>query len=79
MAAHMNPQNLDMLDNFEQELENSLAPINPNPEFVYRLRRRLLSEPTIILEQQKNTIMFLVVSLGLFIGALLIWAMRKLH
>ena len=67
------------MDDFEDQLEAALNPVVPNPEFIYRLRRRLVTEPTVILERRSRSFSFVLFSVSLFIGALMIWIVRKLH
>jgi hypothetical protein len=51
--------------------------VTPNPEFIYRLRRRLITQPTVILEQKHGAIAMLLVGFGLLAGALILWFLRR--
>jgi hypothetical protein len=62
----------------EEQLRMSLNPINPDPEFVHRLRTRLVSRPNITVEQRPGVPVFIIIACGLFSGALLVWLLRRL-
>ena len=64
---------------FEAELESSFDPVQPDPEFVTRLRRRLSGKQQIVLEPRSSATAFVLVALGLFTGALLVWILRRLR
>ena len=64
---------------FEAELESSFDPVQPDPEFVTRLRRRLSGKEQIILEPRSSATAFVLVALGLFTGALLVWIFRRVQ
>jgi hypothetical protein len=71
---------LSTLDSlFEAELESSFDPVQPDPEFVTRLRRRLSGKEQIVLEPRSSATAFVLVALGLFSGALLVWILRRLQ
>jgi hypothetical protein len=64
---------------FEAELESSFNPVQPDPEFVTRLRRRLSGKEQVVLEPRSSATAFVLVALGLFTGALLVWLFRRLR
>ena len=64
---------------FEEELESSFSTVQPDPEFVTRLRRRLSGKEQIVLEPRSSATAFVLVALGLFSGALLVWILRRLR
>jgi hypothetical protein len=64
---------------FEAELESSFDPVQPDPEFVTRLRRRLSGKEQIVLEPRSSATAFVLVALGLFTGALLVWIFRRIR
>ncbi len=69
---------LSTLDSlFEAELESSFNPVQPDPEFVTRLRRRLSGKQQVVLEPRSSATAFVLVALGLFTGALLVWILRR--
>ncbi len=71
---------LSTLDSlFEAELESSFDPVQPDPEFVTRLRQRLSGKQQVVLEPRSSATAFVVVALGLFTGALLVWILRRLR
>ena len=78
----MEMQSIDLsaLDSlFEAELESSLSTVQPDPEFVTRLRRRLSQNEQVVLEPRSSATAFLLIALGLFTGALLVWILRRLR
>jgi len=64
---------------FEAEIESSFNPVQPDPEFVTRLRRRLSGKEQIVLEPRSSATAFVLVALGLFTGALVVWLLRRLQ
>lgn len=60
----------------EKKLQSSLEPVQPDPGFVYRLYGRLVNQPTVVLERRTNSAVLMVLALGLFLGALIIWLFR---
>ena len=76
MTQNINLFNEDI--DLEKSLQFSLSPVQPNPEFVYRLRSRLSQPPSIIIERRTTATAFVVVTLGLFVGAFLVWLIRTI-
>jgi|APLow6443716910_1056828.scaffolds.fasta_scaffold225616_1 hypothetical protein len=70
--------NISNIEKIEEKLGRSLIPIQPNNEFVNRLQKRLVPQKTIQIE--KDSIRFAIVStfLGLFIGVLIVWILRRI-
>ena len=64
---------------FEAELESSFDPVQPDPEFVTRLRRRLSGKEQIVLEPRSSATAVVLAALGLFTGALLVWIFRRIQ
>ena len=74
-------QNINLFEediDLENSLQFSLSPVQPNPDFVYRLRGRLTESPSIIMERKTTATAFVVVALGLFVGAFLVWLIRTI-
>jgi hypothetical protein len=67
------------LDELERQLELSLSPVQPDPQFVYRLQVRLSKPATVVLDNPSRTGAFLIVAGGLFVGAMLIWLIQRLR
>jgi hypothetical protein len=61
----------------ENSLLNNLRPVQPNPDFIQNLGRRLLGSNNIYIEDRNHGFAFVIISLGLFFGALLVWLFRK--
>ena len=69
-----NKQSIDgQAEDLEGHLLSSLGPVQPNPEFVLRLKTRLTTEPMITVERQSQLMAIVVAGFGLFFGAFLVW------
>ena len=62
----------------EEELLGSLNPVAPRQEFVGRLKHRLLSPPTVELENSFRINQTLPLIAGLFGGIILLWTLLRL-
>ncbi|MDO9085988.1 MAG: hypothetical protein Q7U53_07275 [Anaerolineaceae bacterium] len=62
----------------ENDLNSNLLPVYPNPEFIKNLRKRLLGSKNIQIENPNHGIAFILIGLGLFIGALSVWLFRRI-
>lgn len=70
--------NDEVLQRIEERLRSQLHPVDPDPEFVLRLQRRLASTPRITLERSVGLMRALLsVGVGVFVGALLLWFLRR--
>ena len=67
----------ETLSDIEHHLNSTFSQVRPDPDFVYRLRNRLLTEPGVMLEERPKMAAFAIVSLSLFFGVLLIWLFRR--
>jgi len=61
----------------ENSLVSNLRPVQPNPDFIKNLGKRLLGSNNIYIEDRNHSLAFIFLSLGLFVGALLVWLFRK--
>lgn len=61
----------------ENNLVNHLKPVQPNPVFIHKLGERLLGNKGIQIENPRRGYAYLFVSIGLFLGAFLIWIIRS--
>jgi hypothetical protein len=79
----MNPTGPDLFSTLENDLQRSLRPVQPNPEFVNRLHTRLVNPNTTLLErhapQAVTAPAFFLVGFGLAVGLLLIWGIRQIR
>lgn len=57
----------------EYQLQSFLNPVQPNPEFVTRLKVRLTTQPSVVVENRVKMTAFVVAASGLFAGAFLVW------
>ncbi len=57
----------------EYALFSSLNPVDPDPEFVTRVRHRIERRPGMVLEPRTFWEVYVIVVSGLFVGALLLW------
>jgi len=60
-------------DQFEYKLERLLCPRQANPEFVQKLKHRLLVPPRITIETRRQYKAFWVIAASLFAGALAVF------
>jgi len=63
----------DDVDSFEFQLERLSRPRQANPEFVKKLKHRLLTKPRITVENRKQYKAFWIIAVGLFAGALAVF------
>lgn len=61
----------------ENNLTKNLQPVLPNPDFIKNLGNRLVRKKSIQIENPTYGLAYLLISFGLFIGALLIWLFKK--
>ena len=61
----------------EDKLSRMLKPVTPDPVFLDTLKTKLSHTPTIIIENSKKGIGFLVLGVGLFSGALTLWLIGR--
>jgi hypothetical protein len=68
----------NLIEAFENKLALTLNPVQPDPEFAGRLRKRVFLEPTVLIEKHRSFAKaFLIFAFGLFGGVLLVWLLRK--
>lgn len=67
------------VDEIEERLSRLMRPIHPDPEFVDRLKTRLTNSPVVTLEERQRQSAYLILTGGLFFGALLIWMLHRLR
>lgn len=58
----------ELLQSLEGHLQTSLHPVAPNPEFISKLRRRLVTSNPPILEKEPGVLSLLVIVFGLLSG-----------
>jgi hypothetical protein len=69
---------MDYIDEIEVNLGRNLRPIQPNLEFVRRLQNNLVQRKQIQLESVHFEFALITTCLGIFLGALIIWALRRI-
>lgn len=62
----------------EDNLSSHLKPVHPDPNFTKTLENRLLILNSTGLETNNKGLLWIIVSLGLFTGALIVWLIRRL-
>jgi hypothetical protein len=67
------------LNELEKKLQISLGPVQPDPQFITRLQTRLSTPATVVLEDPVRSGAFLIIAMGLFLGALLVWLLQRLR
>jgi hypothetical protein len=65
-------------DELEFALFSSLNPVDPDPEFISRLRERIEQPPSMVLESRTFWEIYVIVASGLFLGSCLIWLIQRL-
>jgi len=78
MEKHSDRRRQDFSD-MEEQLQRSFQPVQPNPEFVNRLRTRLVASPRVILEPRFPWAALLVIAVGLATGVYLVWLLQKIR
>jgi hypothetical protein len=61
----------------ENNLVNHLRPIQPSPDFIVSLGERLLGKKNIKIENPKFGYAYILASMGLFLGVLVVWLIRR--
>lgn len=61
----------------EHKLTDSLKPVMPNKAFVEQLKQKLTSGTSTILEHKQDYLGLVAIGVGLAVGALAIWLIRK--
>lgn len=72
-------QSSEMFAGLEQHLQRSLRPVQPNPEFVHRLQSHLVVPDMTVVASPPRTQVALLVALGVSLGFLLLWILRRLR
>lgn len=57
----------------EHALFLSLNPVDPDPEFVTRVRHRIERQPTTMLESRTFWEAYVIVACGFFVGVAILW------
>ncbi len=68
-------------EELEGQLFTVLTPprlVQPNPEFVRRLKHRLTTQPVVTVEHRTEAAVFVILAVALFSGALLVWLIFSL-
>jgi hypothetical protein len=65
------------LSNLELKLADFLKPVRPNPEFINTLKMKLTRTPSIILETSKKKFGIIALAVGLFVGAIVVWLVKR--
>ena len=61
----------------ENRLQKSLNPVRPRSDYVYGMKRRFVAGKGVGLEPNSPLLIYLVLALGVFAGALLFWILRR--
>ncbi len=64
---------------FEQQLQLSLHPVNPDPEFVFTLKKKLVTPDMVVYERQSRAYSLLIIAAGLLAGVLVLMVSRRLY
>ncbi|MCJ7622296.1 MAG: hypothetical protein MUO76_02245 [Anaerolineaceae bacterium] len=69
-------QSDESISNLEMLLQASLNPVSPNPDYVSKLKSRLVVPSVEILENPSTQKAYLIVAAGLFVGIFIVWFIR---
>jgi hypothetical protein len=69
-------QSEEAISNLEMLLHASLNPVKPNPDYVSKLKSRLIAPSVEILENPSAQKAYLIVAAGLFVGIFIVWFIR---
>lgn len=61
----------------EDKLSSLLEPVTPDPEFVESLKMKLTRTPAVLVETGRRQLGLAAVGIGVFIGAILVWLLRR--
>lgn len=73
----MKMKDINSFATMESELNSNLLPVLPNPEFIKNLGKRLLGSKNIQIEDPNHGLAFIFIGLGLFVGVLITWLLRR--
>jgi hypothetical protein len=60
----------------EYALFASLNPVEPDPEFVTRVRQRIETRPAMVLESRTFWEAYVILASGMFFGAVILWLIQ---
>jgi hypothetical protein len=72
----------DRINSLEHDLERSLRPVHPDPDFVNRLHDRLVTPTEMVLERQRPPmydLAVILIGMGLALGLFMVWIVRQLR
>lgn len=61
----------------EDKLSSLLEPVTPDPEFVESLKMKLTRTPAVLVETGRRQLGLAAVGIGVFVGAILVWLLRR--
>jgi len=73
MTEKLEKISLTNLNQLEKNLSQVLQPVKPDSEFINTLKTKLVQIPTIMVETTKKGSKILLVSLGVFVGVVIVW------
>ncbi len=72
--------NTKVFNGLENNLYQTLLPIDPDPDFIHGLGSRLSKRPSVSVERPINQMLGVItIGAGLVTGAFLIWGLRKVY
>jgi len=75
----MNAPNVDTIYRLEQQLQQSLRPVQPDPAFVQQLQVRLANPGPTLSSPHTAGAGLLLTSVGIAVGMVLFWMLRRLR
>jgi hypothetical protein len=69
----------DLLQKLEQHLTSVMVPVQPDTDYIQKIRHGLANVPAISIEQRSRMTLILLITTGLFLGAMFLWLLRRLR
>jgi hypothetical protein len=79
MNNKMVNEEIDQMEILEAQLRQTYNPVKPAPEFIEALQHRLITPPRVLLENRRNGLVFVIMTLGLVLGIVLFMLIRAVY
>jgi hypothetical protein len=73
----MNEKQMQMLSIIEKNLQRTLKPVTPNPDFIHRLEDRLTNYPQIVIEKRPQIELILVIVASMIAFMTFFWILWR--
>lgn len=79
MKESLSGYGMNTLNNLESKLSQLLQPVHPDMDFVNTLKTKITHVPSIMVETTRKGSKFLMMGIGVIVGAIAIWLIGKFH